>query len=81
MADALSPASLADAGVFDPAAVAHLWQKLRDRQHSHQLSNTDNMALTGVLSTQLLHRQLVSAAPEAGTPSPTTLVDELSVAM
>jgi asparagine synthase (glutamine-hydrolysing) len=44
-------------GAFDPGAVDRLWAKCRAAQG--QLSNADNMALVGVLSTQLLHRELV----------------------
>jgi len=44
-------------GAFDPGAVDRLWAKCR-AAHG-QLSNADNMALVGVLSTQLLHRELV----------------------
>jgi asparagine synthase (glutamine-hydrolysing) len=53
----LEPPAIRDAGVFDPGAVAALWAKCRAR--TGELSNTDNMALTGVLSTQLLHRTLI----------------------
>lgn len=55
--DALAPADIAAAGVFDPGAVAALWAKCQ--RASDQLSNADNMALVGVLSTQLLHRMFV----------------------
>ncbi|MEA3191874.1 MAG: hypothetical protein QOD26_207 [Betaproteobacteria bacterium] len=54
----LSPVALRHAGVFDPAMVAQLDHKRRTRQG--QFSNTDNMALVGVLSTQLLHRELIA---------------------
>ena len=55
--DVLDPRALRDAGVFEPQAVARLWTKVRGA--GAQLSNADNMAITGVLSTQLLHRTLV----------------------
>jgi asparagine synthase (glutamine-hydrolysing) len=63
--------------VFDPGAVSRLWAKCRARGGA-QLSNADNMALVGVLSTQLLHRELVRARPE-GNPrlEVRTLVDRL----
>ena len=61
----LSEASLRDAGVFDPPPVLKLWSKCRDRREEGQFSNADNMALVGVLSTQLLHEQLVRRAPAA----------------
>ncbi|HEX7840535.1 MAG TPA: asparagine synthase-related protein, partial [Kofleriaceae bacterium] len=63
----LAPAAIADAGVFDPDAVARLWRKCRDHAAA-PLSNADNMALTGVLSTQLLHRQLIRARPDRNAP-------------
>jgi asparagine synthase (glutamine-hydrolysing) len=59
--EVVSPAAIADAGVFDATAVARLWAKCRSARG--QLSNADNMALVGVLSTQLLHREVVRARP------------------
>jgi asparagine synthase (glutamine-hydrolysing) len=53
-----------DAGVFDPAAVARLWRKCRAAATGGApLSNADDMALVGVLSTGLLHEQLVRRPP------------------
>jgi len=54
----LSPAQIADSGYFEPTAVANLLHKI-DR--SGILGETDEMALTGILSTQLLHHQYVKA--------------------
>lgn len=62
----MSERALAEAGVFNPQAVRNLWQKCRARAESGQFSNTDNMAVVGVLSTQLLHYQLISQSPNAG---------------
>jgi asparagine synthase (glutamine-hydrolysing) len=56
--DVTSPDSLTAAGVFSPKAVAQLLHKCHGRQGS-QFSNADNMAVVGVLSTQLLYRQFV----------------------
>jgi asparagine synthase (glutamine-hydrolysing) len=56
------------AGVFDPGAVDKLWQKCQAGT-GRPLSNTDNMALVGVLSTQLLHELLVRRSPGAATPA------------
>jgi asparagine synthase (glutamine-hydrolysing) len=67
----LSPRAVADVGVFLPAAVSQLWAKCRASTEA-QLSNADNMALVGVLSTQLLHHELIAGAPRASdlvTPS------------
>ena len=55
-------------GVFDPPAVRALAQKCRERAPKGQLSNSDNMAMVGVLSTQLLHHQFVARRPDAGPP-------------
>jgi asparagine synthase (glutamine-hydrolysing) len=62
ISEALSETAVGAAGVFDPRAVAALWQKCRGSTEG-QLSNADNMALVGVLSTQLLHRTLVATPP------------------
>lgn len=69
----LSEAAVASAGVFDPTGVARLWAKAR--AHEGQFSNTDNMALVGVLSTQLLHHRFVRTPPERGTVEPTTTIE------
>ena len=63
LAEVLDPAALREAGVFDPDSVALLWAKCHARGGA-ALSNADNMALTGVLSTQLLHRELIT--PQGG---------------
>ncbi len=56
VASALSPAAVKAAGIFSPAAVSALWTKCRSQG---TLGEKDSMALVGVLSTQLLHRQFV----------------------
>ena len=73
----LDVSALRAVGVFEPRAVSLLWEKCRASEA--QLSNADNMALVGVLSTQLLHRELVRATParEASSAQPTTLIDRL----
>ena len=62
--DLTSERNVADAGIFDPQAVARLWRKCRAASAVDTLSNADNMALVGVLSTGLLYEQFVRAAPE-----------------
>jgi len=53
------------AGVFDPGAVAQLHAKCTRQVASGKvLSNTDNMALVGVLSTQLLHQTFIEQRRE-----------------
>jgi asparagine synthase (glutamine-hydrolysing) len=75
--DVTSADSLAAAGVFNPKAVQQLLQKCRSRRGS-QFSNADNMAVVGVLSTQLLHRQFIQnrRSPRRITEF-STLVDRL----
>lgn len=76
--DALSEHAVAKAGVFDVMGVRQLWRKCQERASQGVLSNMDNMALVGVLSTQLLHQQFVAVAPYgASEVSLTTLVDRL----
>jgi len=62
VAEALDPAAIAATGLFAPDAVAQLWRKCCAAERP--LSNSDNMALVGILSTQLLHAQLVRARPD-----------------
>jgi asparagine synthase (glutamine-hydrolysing) len=57
--EVLARRSVIACGAFDPDAVDRLWAKCRAAPG--QLSNADNMALVGVLSTQLLHHELVCA--------------------
>ncbi len=58
----LSPAQVGAAGYFNPAAVAQLAGKAA---RGHDLSETDDMALAGILSTQLLHHAFVARPPAA----------------
>ncbi len=62
--EVLSESALRDANVFEPQAVMQLLRKCRARGSEGQFSNTDNMALVGVLSTQLLHRQFIAGCPD-----------------
>jgi len=78
--DVLSERALADAGVFDPALASQLWAKCQARAGAGQFSNADNMALVGVLSTQLLHAAYVRpAAFDAGPPVAVRLTDALTM--
>ena len=54
----LSPEYVKHTGLFDPAAVGQLVRKI---ERGLRLSETDDMALVGVLSTQLVHHQFLSA--------------------
>lgn len=72
--EAMSEDAVATAGVFDPKAVAQLWRKCATRSDDGQFSNADNMAVVGVLSTQLLHAQLVRGEVTPHPIEPKTLV-------
>ncbi len=61
----LSEPALKDAGVFDAKPALALWAKCRHKSGDEPFSNADNMAVVGLLSTQLLHQQLVAKAPSA----------------
>jgi asparagine synthase (glutamine-hydrolysing) len=77
---ALSSTEIATAGLFDPEVVAALWAKVRSKKDEAQLSNTDNMALVGVLSTQLLyHRLLRAPAQDGGGLHFKTMIDRSTV--
>ena len=56
--DLLSEESLKRSGYFNPTKVRHLFGKYRQSEQGFT-SEFNNMALVGVLSTQLLHRQFV----------------------
>lgn len=58
--EVLSESALRDANVFEPQLVTQLLRKCRAKSDEGQFSNADNMALVGVLSTQLLHRRLIA---------------------
>lgn len=62
--EVLSGSAVRDANVFEPQAVEQLLRKCRARGSEGQFSNTDNMALVGVLSTQLLHQKFIASRPE-----------------
>lgn len=64
-----SEAALERSGVFEPRAALALIAKCRARAAGEAVSNADNMSLVGLLSTQLLHHELVAKKPEATTPT------------
>jgi asparagine synthase (glutamine-hydrolysing) len=66
--EVLSESAVRDANVFEPRAVTQLLSKCRARGSDGQFSNTDNMALVGVLSTQLLHQQFIANRPDGSRP-------------
>lgn len=54
--DLLSADRLRETGLFDPAAVGHLVRKI---QQGSAIGESDDMALVGIISTQLVHSQFV----------------------
>jgi asparagine synthase (glutamine-hydrolysing) len=68
-----------EAGVFDPALVAGLFMKSA-RRRGRGMSNTDNMSVLAVISTQVLHQQLLSSDRPSvpDLPTPTVAVDLLT---
>jgi asparagine synthase (glutamine-hydrolysing) len=62
--DVLAPSRIEEAGIFDPAGIASLLAKCRAAKERAPLSNADNMAFVGVLSTQLLWEQFVRSRPD-----------------
>ena len=70
--DVTSEAAIARTGVFRWPLVDKLMQKGR-RSHGIGLSNTDNMRLVAVLSTQLLSSQVLG--PWQSPPAPMTVFD------
>ena len=73
-----SERALADAGIFRPSAARQLLQKCRARADAGQFSNADNMALVGMLSTQLVHAQLLRGTCQTAQIPFTTVVDRLA---
>ena len=63
--ECVSERSLRDAGIFETQRVLQLWNKCKERVAEGQFSNTDNMALVGVISTQLLHEEFVRGTRDA----------------
>jgi asparagine synthase (glutamine-hydrolysing) len=77
--DVASERALADAGVFVPASALQVIAKCRARAASGQFSNTDNMAVVGLLSTQLVYDRFIRQRPQGGPPVPLrTDVDAVS---
>ena len=69
----LSEEAVKAAGLFEPKAVGHFVRRLKEGK---PIGETDDMALAGILSTQLLHRRFVSDY----TPSrPITNEDDVKI--
>jgi asparagine synthase (glutamine-hydrolysing) len=78
--DVTSPTAVADAGIFQPVIVEKLLEKCR-RNGGRGVSNTDNMRLVAVLSTQLLDRLFLSgnthSFSQAAPPAPMAVFDHV----
>ncbi len=72
----LSEEALVQAGVFDSRRVACLYEKLQGQAGAVPPSNSDNMAMVGVLSTQLVHQKLIAARPQ-GALAPFDFVEDV----
>jgi asparagine synthase (glutamine-hydrolysing) len=72
VADAFSESQLREAGIFDPPPVRMLYHKcvrnFRGDTQVSALSNVDNMAFVGILSTQLLWRHFLSQSTKSSAP-------------
>ena len=70
--DLFSERSLAAGGIFNPQAGRAFYEKCISRRDKIRdpglFSNTDNMAFVGILSTQLLVRQLIDSSPSRVIP-------------
>jgi asparagine synthase (glutamine-hydrolysing) len=76
--DVLSERALEGAGVFDPQAARRVYLKCLSHADGEPFSNADNMALVGIVSTQLLHRDFIATTPDVVAPaSLRTFVDRL----
>jgi asparagine synthase (glutamine-hydrolysing) len=69
VAEAMSERALTGAGVFDPGVAGQLYRKCLGRRDESQFSNADNMALVGILSTQLLHESFVGSGVRTVRPA------------
>jgi asparagine synthase (glutamine-hydrolysing) len=66
----MSPSRIAETGVFAAKTVGQLWEKCR-RNAAQGVSEMDEMAFVGVLSTQLLHEHLIRRPSLAPLPKAT----------
>jgi asparagine synthase (glutamine-hydrolysing) len=69
----LEPARLRRAGIFRPEAVQRVVAKF-EATGGTRVSETDEMALVGAISTMLLHEQLVERPASARPAEPTRVV-------
>lgn len=68
----LSKTMLKQAGFFDPLSVKKLLEKLQNAQH---ISERDNMALIGILSTQIIYEQFINNFSYKSQPIDPIIID------
>ncbi len=75
--DLLSEYSLSQTGFFDARKVGNLIQKFKNPDAA---SEVDNMAIMGILSTQIIHQKFISDFPQFNltNKAPTLLIDKRS---
>jgi asparagine synthase (glutamine-hydrolysing) len=79
VAEVTSARALADAGVFNPVGARQVLDKCLARGAAGQFSNADNMAVVGILSTQLVYDTFILHAPPAASLLElATLVDRVA---
>ncbi|MCC6811707.1 MAG: asparagine synthase (glutamine-hydrolyzing) [Deltaproteobacteria bacterium] len=76
--EVMKESALKDAGLFDPKAALQLWNKCLTRKDDSQFSNSDNMAVVGILSAQILFGELVAKEPSVSIPMLKTKIDRLA---
>jgi asparagine synthase (glutamine-hydrolysing) len=69
----LSQGGIASTGLFKPEAIAQMVNKV---SQGNRLSETDDMALAGILSAQLVHQQFIT---DFKMPPPLSLMDDVKV--
>jgi asparagine synthase (glutamine-hydrolysing) len=81
--EVFSESGLRATGLFEPRMVRGLYAKCRERAAEHHgdavFSNTDNMALVGILSTELLVREVLGAGAPAPVDHVQTMIDRIAV--
>ncbi len=80
MPEAVSERALRDAGIFEPAAAASLFAKCA-AVGGRGMSNTDNMRVLAIVSTQLAHRHFIegdgSGGREKNPPRPVSAFERM----
>lgn len=76
--EVMSQGALREAGVFDVQLARQVWDKGLRRRVEGPFSNTDNMAIVGLVTTQLLHQELIRTPPRTVAVELNTLVDRLA---